>query len=89
MHVDISSLADRPELVSRLHEIGVSWPTYMSKDPVDAALHDRVLEVFPEHCVVATGPDGTVVGHGRSIPFALEIEGRIELPDGGWDAVVV
>lgn len=89
MHVDITTVSERPELASRLPEIGVSWPAYMSKDPVDAALHDRVLETFPEHCVVATGPGGTLVGHGRSIPFALEVEGRLELPDRGWDSVLV
>jgi GNAT superfamily N-acetyltransferase len=88
MRVDITSFAERPELVDRLDEIGVDWPEFMSKDPVDAALHSRVLETFPEHCVVATGPDGRVVGHGRSIPFALDVDGRVELPDRGWDAVL-
>ncbi len=32
--------------------------------------------------------DGKVVGRAFSVPFAFNIEGRTELPDGGWDQVI-
>jgi hypothetical protein len=32
--------------------------------------------------------DGHVIGRAFSIPFAFNIEGRCELPDGGWDQVI-
>lgn len=89
MRVEISTLAERPELTDRLDEIDVTWPAFMGQDLIDNALHNEVLTTFPEYCVVATGSDGRVVGHGRSLPFALDVEGRVELPDRGWDAVVV
>lgn len=89
MHVEVSTFAERPELIDRLHEIGGIFPEFMGHDGVENALHRQVLDVFPEHCVVATGPDGGLVGHDRSIPFALDVEGRVELPDNGWDAVLV
>ena len=32
--------------------------------------------------------DGKVVGRAFSVPFAFNIDGRTELPDGGWDQVI-
>jgi len=32
--------------------------------------------------------DGKVVGRAFSVPFAFNVEGRTELPDGGWDQVI-
>jgi len=31
---------------------------------------------------------GKVVARAFSVPFAFNIEGRAELPDGGWDEVI-
>jgi GNAT superfamily N-acetyltransferase len=87
MRVEVSTLVERPELRHRLHEIGSVFPAFMSHDLVENALHGRVLDEFPEYCVVATDEQGMVVGHGRSIPFALGP--RDGLPDSGWDAVLM
>jgi len=32
--------------------------------------------------------DGKVVARAFSVPFAFNVEGRDELPDGGWDQVI-
>jgi GNAT superfamily N-acetyltransferase len=32
--------------------------------------------------------DGEVVGRAFAVPFAFGIDGRTELPDGGWDQVI-
>ncbi|MCA6113112.1 hypothetical protein [Bradyrhizobium cenepequi] len=32
--------------------------------------------------------DGAVVGRAFGVPFAFNVEGRTELPDGGWDQVI-
>ncbi|MEI5099502.1 hypothetical protein RB200_14005 [Streptomyces sp. PmtG] len=53
----------------------------------------RVPEAFPEYVLVATDGQGRVVARAFSVPFALRPEGRGgergELPDGGWDQVMV
>jgi hypothetical protein len=32
--------------------------------------------------------DGEVVGRAFAVPFVFNVEGRTELPDGGWDEVI-
>ena len=32
--------------------------------------------------------DGEVVARAFSVPFAFDVEGRTELPDGGWDQII-
>lgn len=89
-HMDsilITSLAERPALKSRIYEITETWPAFIPHDPVADALLSRVVEEFPDYCVVAT--DGhRVVARGLSVPFDAELDGREEMPDKGWDQVL-
>ncbi|MFJ3640000.1 N-acetyltransferase [Streptomyces sp. NPDC090108] len=84
----ITSLADRPSLTSRLYEITDTWPAFVPHDPVADALLSRVAEDFPHYCVVATDGD-RVVARGLGVPFDAVSEGRAEMPDRGWDQVLV
>jgi hypothetical protein len=85
----ISTLAERPDFVDRIYDIENTWPAFMGGDALANALFHRVAEDFPEFCVVATDEDGAPVARGRSIPFRFGDPDREELPDGGWDSVLV
>ncbi|MCP3460805.1 hypothetical protein [Bradyrhizobium sp. CCGUVB23] len=58
--------------------------------------HDATSElyfgrsVFFDYLDYAFGAllDGEIVGRAFGVPFAFNIEGRSELPDGGWDQVI-
>jgi hypothetical protein len=84
----ITSLAERPSLISGVYEIVDTWPAFIAHDPVGHALLGRVIEDFPQYCVVATDGD-RVVARGLSVPFNAELDGREEMPDQGWDQVLV
>src|SRR5690606_2217654 len=84
----ITPLDERPSLIPRLYEIADTWPAFIPHDPVAEALLGRVAEDFPHYCVVATDGD-RVVARGLSVPFDSRSEGRAEMPDKGWDQVVV
>ncbi|MET7906436.1 hypothetical protein ABZS86_35305 [Streptomyces sp. NPDC005355] len=73
---------------ARVYEIADTWPAFIQHEPVAGALLSRVAEDFPHYCVVAT--DGArVVARGLSVPFNAEIDDREEMPDQGWDRVLV
>jgi len=86
--IEITTLAERPELADRIYDIWNVWPEFMLHDPIANSLMGRVQHLFQEQCVVAT-EDGELIAHGRSIPFVFPDEDRSELPDGGWDQVLV
>ncbi|WP_112238901.1 N-acetyltransferase [Kribbella monticola] len=85
--ITITTLAERPELLEDVYAFEGGWPEFMLQDPVAGSLFGRVLEFFPEQCLVAT-EDGELIAHGRSIPFVFPDEDRTELPAGGWDRVL-
>ncbi|MER7794546.1 hypothetical protein [Streptomyces sp. NPDC097640] len=80
----ITSLADRPSLISRVYEINETWPPFTSHDLVASTLLSRVVEEFPEYCAVATDGD-RVIARALAVPFNAEADGRTETPDQGWD----
>lgn len=86
--IQISTLDVRPELASRIWDFPESWPEFVTKDPVAGTLFDRVPEEFPQYCVVATD-GGRVVARGLAVPFDATGTGREELPDRGWDRVLM
>jgi GNAT superfamily N-acetyltransferase len=85
----ITTLAERPELIGRVYDVENTWPSFMGGDAVGNALFGRVAGDFPQFCVMATDSAGTPVARGRSVPFHFGGPGREELPDGGWDRVLV
>ena len=86
--IEISTLAERPELGDRLAGFEGGWPEFILHDPIGNSLLFPVYDLFPEQCLVATDGD-ELIGHGASIPFVFPDESRPELPDGGWDRVLV
>lgn len=84
----ITTLAERPSLLSRIYEITDTWPAFIPHDPVAEALLGRVAADFSHYCVVATDGD-RVVARGLGVPFTADLDGREEMPDRGWDQVLV
>ncbi len=89
MDVQITTRAQRPEFDSSIWDMPDSWPTFMNQDPVAGSMYSVVTAPYPELTVVATDPSGTVVAHGQATAFRLDTDGRRELPDTGWDQVLL
>ncbi|KRV48867.1 acetyltransferase-like protein [Wenjunlia vitaminophila] len=86
--ITITTCAQRPELIARIFDIAADWPEFVLADLVGDALFGQVAQEFPDYCVVATDGD-RVVARGHAVPFGAELPGRTELPDRGWDQVLV
>jgi GNAT superfamily N-acetyltransferase len=91
MSLQIVTLAERPELRAAIFadEIQLAaFPEFMRHDPVADLYYARgALDRYLDF-VLAGLDGGTVVARAFSVPFAFGIEGRSELPDAGWDAVI-
>lgn len=85
--IRITTLAERPSLLTGVYEIDDSWPAYVQRDLVADVMWSRVLEDFPQYCLVATDGD-RVMARGLSVPFNAVLEGREETPAQGWDRVL-
>jgi GNAT superfamily N-acetyltransferase len=89
MDVQITTRAQRPEFGASIWDMPDSWPTFMNQDPIAGSMYGVVTAPYPELTVVATDPSGTVVAHGQATAFRLGTAGRRELPDTGWDQVLL
>ncbi|MFC9620964.1 N-acetyltransferase [Streptomyces sp. NPDC056930] len=91
MDLTITTLARRPELADAALLMPDAWPEFIQHDPVGRQYFGRIAAELPEYSLVATEPDGTVVARGFSVPFALTAVDapRGELPDAGWDQVLL
>lgn len=89
MDVEITTRAQRPQFDSSIWDMPDSWPTFMDQDLIAGSLFGVVTAPYPELTVVATDPGGTVVAHGQATAFRLDMDGRRELPDTGWDQILV
>ncbi|MEU5685614.1 N-acetyltransferase [Streptomyces venezuelae] len=91
MNLKITTLAERPELTDPLWNMAEDWPEFILHDPVGWSLIGRIVKDLPEYVLVATDEDdgGKVVARAFSVPFALRARGTGELPDGGWDQVLL
>ncbi|WP_405062731.1 N-acetyltransferase [Kribbella sp. NBC_01505] len=82
--VEITTVADRPHLAGAALDAG-PWPEFMRHNRVSEAYFHRTLTAFPSTCLIATTPDGQVVGDAHAVQLAA----RPELPTGGWEQAVV
>jgi GNAT superfamily N-acetyltransferase len=89
MQLIITTLAERPELQGPMWQMLDTWPKFVINDPVGWANIGRIVAELPEYVLVATDPDGQVVGRAFSVPFLMSAEGRGGLPEGGWDQVML
>jgi hypothetical protein len=91
MALDIVTLRERPDLRAAIFADamqGSLWPEFMRHDPVaDLYFGDAALDRYLDFVLVGVD-GGNVVARAFSVPFAFTIEGRTELPDAGWDAVI-
>jgi GNAT superfamily N-acetyltransferase len=90
MSLEIWSLRERPDLIPWVFsdELQAVWPEFMQHDKVASFYFGR--SVFHNYLDYAFAGlvDGEVVGRAFAVPFAFNVEGRTELPDGGWDQVI-
>lgn len=89
MELKVSSIAERPEMLGPVFDMPDSWPEFAAQDLVGNAHYGRIPVEFPEYVLFAEDERGEVLAHAFSVPFALEGEGRGELPARGWDQVLV
>jgi GNAT superfamily N-acetyltransferase len=91
MPLDVVTLAERPDLRAAIFadEIQLpAFPEFMRHDPVADLYYGRgALDRYLDFVLVGL-EDGHVVARAFSVPFCFNIEGRAELPDAGWDAVI-
>ena len=85
--VAVATLAERPDLVDALWELGELWPAFMLNDATASLYYDRCVQLFPDLILVAEDPTspGVVVARGFAVPFAAR---STPFPDEGWDAVI-
>jgi GNAT superfamily N-acetyltransferase len=90
MDLQIFSLRQRPDLIPLVFsgDLEAVWPEFMRQDRT-AALYfgESVFSSYLDYAFAAL-VDGEVVGRAFAVPFAFGVEGRTELPDGGWDQVI-
>ncbi|MCI3272551.1 GNAT family N-acetyltransferase [Streptomyces cylindrosporus] len=89
MELKVASLAARPEMLGAVLDMPDSWATFTTEDPVGNSHYGRIPTEFPEYVLFAENERGEILAHAYSVPFRLHTEGRGELPDRGWDQVLV
>jgi len=91
MNLEIFTLRERPELRPQIFSAAFRppfWPEFLLHDSAARLYFDEPHFAAHEDYAFAALEHGTVVGRAFSVPFAFGIEGRRELPDGGWDEVI-
>src|ERR1700692_2912061 len=90
MGLEIFTLRERPDLrplifASDLQSICPEFMTHSAAAELYFTpwMFDRYLDY-----AFAGVADGKVVARAFSVPFAINTDGRTELPDGGWDQVI-
>ena len=83
MTLVITTLRQRPEHLAPDGALAGAWPRFMTEDPI-SDLYYADLHRWADYALVATD-DGAVVARAHSIPFQI-VE---DLPDAGWDSVVL
>jgi GNAT superfamily N-acetyltransferase len=91
MNLEIVSLRERPDLIPLVFAENLQaaiWPEFMRHDAAAALYFGQ--STFNDYLDYAFAGlvDGEVVGRAFSVPFAFNVEGRAELPDGGWDQII-
>jgi GNAT superfamily N-acetyltransferase len=86
---DVVTLAERPDLLRPALELGGVGPEFMQHGPVALLASAGLLSHrWPEHFAIVLDA-GRVVARAVSIPLAMGVGGRDELPDHGWDAALL
>jgi GNAT superfamily N-acetyltransferase len=88
--LEIFTLRERPDLRPAifLPDLQSVWPEFM-RHGTTAELYfaPSQFEAYLDYAFAGV-VDGKVVARAFSVPFAFNVDGRDELPDGGWDQVI-
>jgi GNAT superfamily N-acetyltransferase len=90
MSLEIFSLRERPDLRPLVfaEDLQAVWPEFMQRDAAAQLYFGEAVFCNYLDYAFAGLVDGKVVGRAFAVPFAFNVEGRTELPDGGWDEVI-
>ncbi|MER7465026.1 N-acetyltransferase [Streptomyces sp. NPDC097981] len=87
--IQITTLAQRPELADRLGDMKDPWLEFARHDSLACLLYPWMQRELADYVLVATDGDA-MVARGYSVPFALHARGRGGvLPTRGWDQVLM
>jgi GNAT superfamily N-acetyltransferase len=90
MGLEIFTLRERPDLRPLVFasELQSVWPEFM-RHSAAAELYfaTPMFDGYLDYAFAGVA-DGKVVARAFCVPFAFNIAGRAELPDGGWDQVI-
>lgn len=89
MEIATATLADRPDLITRVWSMPDQWDEFMDHDAIAEALFGPVVRSYRNLGVVALTPDDEIVAHGTATAFRLDVDGRRALPDRGWDQALI
>jgi len=91
LSIEVTTLAERPQLGGAMRTLSRAWPEFMTMDPV-ADLYFTHLERFHAEWVLVATPandPSRVIARAYSVPFAYGPRaGRDRLPPDGWDRVI-
>jgi GNAT superfamily N-acetyltransferase len=90
MSLEIFTLRERPDLRPLIFaaELQSVWPEFMVHSAAaELYFAPWILDHYLDYAFAGI-VDGKVVARAFSVPFAFSIDGRTELPDGGWDQVI-
>lgn len=91
VEVEVTTLADRPELIDGAFAIpyGPEAGAFMQGDLAALLTRGSRLARRWADFVIVVAMDGTPVARGVSVPFAADADEREPYPAGGWDQVAV
>jgi GNAT superfamily N-acetyltransferase len=85
----IRSLAERPDLLESAVALGDVGAEFMHHDPIASLTRARRLaRRWPEFFLVVID-GGEPVARAVAVPLAFPAEGRVALPDHGWDGAIL
>jgi GNAT superfamily N-acetyltransferase len=91
MDLEIVTLAERPDLASRLWDFDDLWPEFMTNDPIGDLFYTRTATTYAELTLLAFDRDAPErpVARSCAVPVAMGGDtGRDHLPEDGWDGVI-
>ncbi len=91
MKLSVASLARRPDLVPLLDRFPGAWPAFMYHDPLSGLLYAHAAGLLAAYCLVGYDPDRPDVPLAKaySAPVHWTGDPAADLPDGGWDAMML
>ncbi len=89
LEVTVSTMAQRPELISRFWDMPDQWDEFMDHDVIGESLFGSVVPSYRELGIALTNTDDEIIAHGTAMAFRMDFDGRRELPDRGWDQALV